>query len=145
MTARQWDIGFGAAFAALGGALAIAGWRLPEGIAGVPGPGVFPLLIGAALVVLGAALALSAGRGGPGVYWEKDWRDPAVRRVAGILALLAAYAALWDAVPFIWRTPLLLVAIYRLTGEPWLRSLFVSAAATALLAVVFQALLRVRL
>ncbi len=72
-------------------------------------------------------------------------RRERLRQVAAILALLAAYLALWDAVPFVWRTPLLLSGIYRTVGEPWLRSSVLAVSITALLVGVFDALLRVRL
>ena len=144
MSVRSWDRGLGFGFSAGGVSLAAAGWRLPEGLAGVPGPGFFPILIGLGLAALGLALAASAGpEGAP--YWQQGWRGTGMRQVLLILALLVIYVALWDAVPFLWRTPLLLLGIYRAVGEPWVRSILVSVLTTALLAGVFQTLLRVRL
>jgi hypothetical protein len=144
MSARAWDLGLGLAFALLGVLLAVAGTRLPPGIAGVPGPGVFPMAIGAILVALGLALAWTRTPAGA-TYWERGWRAAPTRQVAAILVLLAVYVALWDVVPFIWRTPALLVGIYLVVGEPWLRSLAVAVVTTAALAGVFAGLLRVRL
>lgn len=145
MNARAWDLGLGLAFAVLGVMLAVAGGRLPPGIAGVPGPGVFPTAIGAVLIALGVALAWVRGPGSDVTYWERGWRAPATRQVIAIVALLAIYVALWDIVPFIWRTPALLFGIYLIVGEPWLRSVIVAVATTAALAGIFAGLLRVRL
>jgi putative tricarboxylic transport membrane protein len=144
MSVRTWDRGLGFGFAALGVALALAGWGQPEGLAGVPGPGFFPILIGVGLTALGLGLAASAGRGDAS-YWQQGWRTTGIRQVVVILALLVIYVALWDAVPFLWRTPFLMLGIYRTVGEPWVRSIIVSVVATALLTGVFETLLRVRL
>ena len=50
-------------FGSAGDALAAG----PGGLAGVPGPGFFPLLTGLALIALGIGLALSAGAAPPAV------------------------------------------------------------------------------
>jgi putative tricarboxylic transport membrane protein len=144
MNARRWDVGLGLGFAALGVLLAIAGWRLPPGLSGVPGPGVFPMLIGTGLLALGIGLAAFSNPG-RATYWEQGWTATTTRQVVIILALLALYAALWNMVPFIWRTPVLLAGIYRVVGEPWPRSLMIAVVTTAVLAGVFDGLLRVRL
>jgi putative tricarboxylic transport membrane protein len=144
MTARTWDLSIGVTFTVLGLLLLREGWRLPEGVAGIPGPGFLPLLIGAALATLGCALAVSA-RQARGVYWPRGWRDPFLRQTVAIVVLVAMYVALWDVVPFAVRTPLLLLAIYRVVGEGWWRGALVAGAATAILGLVFTVLLRVRL
>lgn len=144
MSARAWNVSLGIAFAALGSALAVAGWRLPEGLAGVPGPGAFPLVVGLLTTALGAALA-AFPHDDRRLYWQHGLSDPPVRRTLAILVLLGVYVAVWDTIPFIVRTPLLLVAIYRVAGEPWLRSTAVGLAVTVVLWAAFQLLLRVRL
>ncbi len=144
MSARAWNGALGITFAMLGSGLAVAGWRLPEGLAGIPGPGAFPLLVGIAMAVLGLALVAFSYEERT-TFWQHGWGDPPLRQVGAILGLLAAYVALWDLVPFIWRTPALLLAIYRAVGEPWLRSTTIAVGATALLWGMFEALLRVRL
>lgn len=158
MTRRGWDRTFGLAFAGVGAAVAATGLALPAGVAGVPGPGVFPVGIGLALVALGLALALSASRraalsASPRAgttpeepsYFGRGPGDPATLRVAATLALLAAYAAAWTVVPFAWRTLVLLVALYRLFGAGWLRSATIAALVTGAVVIVFQVLFRVRL
>ena len=144
MSARAWTVSLGIAFAALGCGLAVAGWRLPEGLAGVPGPGAFPLLVGLLMATLGAALA-AFPHDGRTTYWQYGLSDPPVRRIVVILVLLGVYVAVWDAVPFLLRTPLLLVAVYGVVGEPWLRSTAIGLAVTVVLWAAFQLLLRVRL
>jgi len=146
------DAGYGLLFAAIGAWLAWTGWRLPPGVAGVPGPGVFPAAVGAALAALGAGLAASAVRRRTAPPGPADGAEPAgaggagtASQVGGILALLALYAAVWDVIPFIWRTPPLLIGIYLVLREPPLRSAVVATAASVLLLVVFEILLRVRL
>jgi putative tricarboxylic transport membrane protein len=144
MSARTWDLTLGLLFATMGLALVAVGWRLPEGIAGIPGPGFFPVLIGGALAALGCALAVSA-RAAEGVYWEHGWRHPYLRQALLVILLLAAYAALWDAVPFLVRTPMLLVTLYRVFGVRWPVAVLVAVVTTGALGAIFTLLLRVRL
>jgi hypothetical protein len=144
MSVRTWDAALGTLFAGIGLLLVVAGWRLPPGLAGVPGPGVFPIAIGAVLIALGLVLASTRTRD-RATYWEREWTAPETRQVVAIVLLLIGYVALWEVVPFIWRTPALLLGIYLVVGEPWLRSLVIAAAATGVLAGVFSGLLRVRL
>lgn len=144
MQGRAWDLAFGLIFAALGAGLALQGCRLPEGLAGVPGPGFFPVLVGGALFLLGVGLAIVAPRQ-RAVYWDRGWRDTPLRQVLAVVALLTAYAAAWDLVPFVWRTGVLLLAIYLVLRESLARSVLLAIAITAALAGVFEALFRVRL
>ena len=145
------DAAFGAATAAGGLLLAWTGWHLPAGVAGVPGPGVFPFAIGLTLAVLGISLTATAlaQRREPG---ENRRPAPAhagdrgsIRQVVTILVLLALYTLSWDWAPFLWRTPLLLLGVYLTLGEPVLRSAGIAVGATAVLLLIFETMLRVRL
>jgi hypothetical protein len=142
MTRRAWDRALGLLFALVGAAVVIEGFRLPSGTSGVPGPGVFPIGIGFVLAALGVALVLSARDGEP--YFHRGWSDTALRRTALAVGLLTAYIATWHVAPFAWRTPLLLVALYRLFGEGWLRSLVLGGLITGAMVIVFQVLFGVR-
>jgi putative tricarboxylic transport membrane protein len=144
MLARTWDLTLGLVFATAGIALAVVGWRLPEGVAGIPGPGFFPMLIGGALAALGCALAVSA-QAAEGVYWEHGWRHPYLQQALLVILLLATYAALWNAVPFAVRTPVLLVALYRVFRVRWPLAVLVAVVTTGVLGAIFTLLLRVRL
>jgi hypothetical protein len=68
-----------------------------------------------------------------------------LRQIVAILILLVAYVSLWDIVPFLARTPVLLVAIYRILGESWKRALLLAAILSVALYAVFQGLLSIQL
>jgi len=142
MTRRQWDRALGLVFSLVGAAVAFVGVRLPIGMAGVPGPGVFPIGIGLVLAVLGLALIAAARDGDP--YFDRGWRAPTSLRVVATVLLLVAHVATWSVLPFGWRTSLLLVALYRLFGEGWLRSVAFAGVVTGAMVIVFQVLFRVR-
>lgn len=144
MSARVWDLGLGITLTAVGLAFVAGGWGMPPGVGGIPGPGFFPILVGGALTLLGCTLAASA-RSAHGLLWEGGWHHAPTRQVLAIVALLAAYAAVWHVVPFLVRTPPLLLAILRVSGGGWLRASVVAVVTTGVLAVVFDVLLRVRL
>lgn len=142
--ALTWDRGFGLFFALLGGALIAGSMALPAGKGADPGAAFVPMLVGGLLALLGLALFLSARAEGP-AYWDKGWRDPSVRQVALVLLLLMLYLYLWDTIGFLWRTPLFLLAVYRLLGESWKRSIPLAAGISAVLYAVFEGVFGVRL
>ncbi len=140
----SWDSVTGLLLAGLGAALVLGSRGFPAAAGGVPGPGFFPMATGALLLVLGGALTLQGARHAAD-YWEKGWRDPAVARIIAVLGMIAIYIALWEVVPFLWRTPVSLAAVYIVLGERWPRALAFSAMITAALYGVFEGLLEVRL
>jgi len=140
----NWDSLSGVAFVILGASIFSAGRAFPVGSGGVPGPGFFPALVGGLLALLGIALVGQGLKHAPS-YWEKRWTDPAIVKISAILALLAVYLWLWETVEFVARTPLLLLAAYRVLGEPWLRSTLLAVTITALLYGTFHGLFDVRL
>jgi putative tricarboxylic transport membrane protein len=140
------DVAFGLLFAALGVALLGHSAGFPPGTPGVPGPGFFPMLVGALLCLLGLGLAAGSRRNGAAIqYWDKPWGDPAIVRIVTVIALLALYILVWERVGFIWRTPPLLFLLYLVLGVHWIRSLILAVAVTGVLAGVFQGLFSLRL
>jgi ABC-type uncharacterized transport system fused permease/ATPase subunit len=62
-----------------------------------------------------------------------------------VMTLLVIYVSLWTTVPFLVRTPLLLIALYRLFRESWLRAALIAAAITIGLYAVFEGALSIQL
>ncbi len=118
------------ALVALGGAAAVGSWRLAEGAGGMEGAAL-PLGISLLLVVLSLVLVVRAFAGGrrasappppPGRPWA----------AVGLLAMLGAYALLFDPLGFVVVTPLFALAYLRLFhGVPWVRSLVTAGLTTA--------------
>jgi hypothetical protein len=138
------DIAVGAAFFAAGLLVLAESRGFPSGAAGVPGPAFFPMLVGALMAALGAWLAISGLRTRR-IYWERGLRNAAMARVGAAIGLTALYVLAWDHVPFLIRTPIYLVAVYRMLGETWLRSVLLSAAISGAAFVVFDQLFGFRL
>lgn len=124
--------------------------RLPFGTIRQPGAGAFPLAIGLALMVLGAALALprqtvpavpaeDAGEGQP-----EPWGRT---RVAAICAMIAVYVLILPAAGFLAATMVLMVALYAAGAERGfgLRPLIAGVLTAAAAYVLFVWLLAVPL
>jgi hypothetical protein len=75
---RPKDFYAGLLFVAFGVFAIIVAWNYPLGTAARMGPGYFPRLLGILLIVLGAALSLTAlrGRGAPLPGWK--WRPVSI-------------------------------------------------------------------
>lgn len=146
--AWDWDLWTSALFALLGVVVCIHAWSFPGGTRGVPGPGFFPIVIGGLLIALSLALLATTRANAAREshrYWARAGTRPVLPRIGAILLLLVIYVSLWNVVPFLARTPLLLIAIYRLLGEPWPRALLVATLLTASLFLVFEGVLSVQL
>jgi putative tricarboxylic transport membrane protein len=86
------DRGVGLATLALGVFVLVLTLQLPSAMLGDPmGPRLLPLVLGSALVLLGGALAASAGR-------APAARAAAGSRVTGRLALVVVFTALYPAI-----------------------------------------------
>jgi hypothetical protein len=144
----NWDLASSVALMLLGVAVCVQALGFPGTVRGVPGPSFFPMMIGGLLVALAISLAATTRRGPRHDYWARPSGGPprvVLRQIAAILVLLVTYISLWDVVPFVARTPLLLVAIYRILGETWRRALLLAAILTFALYAVFQGLLSIQL
>ncbi len=142
MTDRK-DLAVGAVCLGLGLTLVATGLRFPSGVGGLPGPGFFPVAIGAVVCLLSAALLWQARRGGAAGTKAEPLHGK--RRLAAALSLLAGYLLLWGAVPFALRTFVFLALFLRLAQERWRSAAVVSAALTAAVVAAFQFGLRVSL
>lgn len=93
-----------------------------------PGPGLFPLLLGVAIAVLGAVLAgvsvFSQGPGGEGTVSTP--RSAHARAVAAATVVLIAYTALLPVLGFGPATFILLVVLLRLGKMGWGAAVLVS-------------------
>jgi hypothetical protein len=144
----HWDLASSVALALLGVLVCVQALGFPGTVRGVPGPAFFPMMIGGLLIVLAVSLAATTRRGPRHDYWARPSGGPprvVLRQIAAILILLVTYISLWDMVPFLARTPLLLVAIYRILGETWKRALLLAVILTLALYAVFQGLLSIQL
>lgn len=124
----------GASFLALGVALIVSSYALPRGMSGLPGPGFFPRVIGAAMVLLSLALVWRARRGG-----EAERAAPTdVRAVVGVVGLLFIYLLMWGTGLFPVRTAVFLLLLLRFLGQSWRSGLTVSLSLTAAIVLAFQ-------
>ncbi|MEU6036982.1 tripartite tricarboxylate transporter TctB family protein [Actinomadura sp. NPDC047616] len=121
--------------------MAVLSWRLGVGDLADPGPGLWPLIVSVALVVLAAALVL---RSRPTGAEERFTGDAAL--VAAGAASLAGYALLFERVGFEIPTVALLVLWLRVLGrESWRITVAVSLATTAAAYLLFITALGVSL
>jgi putative tricarboxylic transport membrane protein len=112
-----------------------------------PGPRAFPVLLGAALFVLGLLITLSAIHAArlPGA--AQDVVASVTRReaflVGGTFALLVLYAFLLEIGGFVLSTPVVVILAMRvlLRRQPWLITVLLAAGITLVCWLVFVALL----
>jgi putative tricarboxylic transport membrane protein len=96
---------------------------LQRNVGGAIGPEAYPGLLAAAILLLSLLLLWQTlrGRAEPAVLQElataPDQRPAASGRVLLALLLLCAYTLLLEPLGFLVATPLLLIALMRLTGE----------------------------
>lgn len=139
----NWDIGLGLCFGGLGGFLLLRGWTMPAGTGGVPGPGFFPILVGALLLVLGLGLTVQ-GVGTSRTYWSRGWWDPAMGQIFGITAACVLYLLLWEEIHFLLGTSILLLVIYLILREVWWRAAVLALGFTFTMYFIFQWLFNIR-
>lgn len=130
-----------------GAALLAGALGFPFILAGIPGPGFLPLLIGAGIVAAGTVLVTAAARGrvpAPGtILWPPlaGWV-----RVAFLLGALAVSFLLLETLGFLLVSTLFMAAmIYALGGRSWTMLTLVPVLSAGLLYGVFAVWLRVPL
>jgi hypothetical protein len=144
----NWDLASSAVLMLLGAAVCIHASGFPGAVRGVPGPAFFPMAIGGLLIALAVSLAATTRNGPRHDYWARPGGGAprvVLRQIGAILILLVAYISLWDVIPFLARTPILLVAIYRILGESWKRALLLAVLLTIALYAVFAGVLSIQL
>ena len=144
----NWDLASSAVLMLLGVAVCLHAATFPGAVRGVPGPAFFPMVIGGLMIALAVSLAATTRKAPRHDYWMRPGGGAprvVLRQIGAILILLVAYISLWDIVPFVARTPVLLVAIYRILGETWRRSLLLAVILTFALYATFQGLLSIQL
>ncbi len=127
-------------FLALGVYLLVSGMLLPAGMGRAPGPGFFPELIGAVIVLLALSLFLETSRLKAAGF---ELGNP--RAVAGAIGLTFLYLLLWGTGLFPLRTAVFLALLLRFLGQRWKASLSVAAILAAAVTLAFQFGLRVSL
>lgn len=138
---RRPDLAVAAVFLLLGAFLVTAAFRFPAGVGRLPGPGFFPGVVGATMLLLAGLLGVAAARGGGSL----EFRLQNPRALGLTVALVAAYLALWGVVPFALRTGLFVAVFLRLLGVPARTALAVAAVVTAAVIGAFQYGLRIDL
>lgn len=131
----------GAPFLVLGVLLVASGFFFPPGVGGLPGAGFFPQAIGGLMAVM--ALGLIARPRADGSSGNSLGQHG--RQVAGTLALLVGYIALWGTGFFAIRTGAYLVLTLRFLGQGWLPAVGFAAALTAFVYLAFAVGLNVPL
>jgi putative tricarboxylic transport membrane protein len=143
------DAVFGAIFALLGAVVLVHVQRFPNIPGQQYGAAIFPGLVAAGFVVCGVLLVISGVRARAEQPWFRagDWmRSPAhVVAALAIVAGVAAYILLAEAVGFLIVSPLLLLLWFRVLGVRWGTSLFAAVVTTLVIWYAFYKLLRVPL
>ena len=111
----------------------------PPGSQGVPGPALMPRVLAVGLVIVSALIYRTPGTSAP----------PWVRNHAAVpatMALLAAYALLWRAIPHGHGvlTGVVLIAFLRLTGLSWRAAGVAAVSMATVLQLLFERGLGVR-
>lgn len=122
--------------------------KLRVGTVVAPGPGFFPLVLGAAFCLVSLALLVRALR--TAAPPEPAGAGPADRlgrwKVAGIITALVGYAFALESLGFVVATFALLVFFFRaLEGQRWVAAVGGSLAVSLLTFVVFKLWLQVSL
>jgi hypothetical protein len=125
--------------ACLGVVIVLATLAWPPGSQGVPGPALFPRVLGAALLCVSLLIHRTPGTAAP--PWVRHQRQ-----VPLTMALLAVYALLWRAIPngHGVLTGLVLLAFLRLTGLAWRGAVITAVLMATVLQLLFERGLGVR-
>lgn len=132
----------GLAFAGLGAAAMIGGWRMPEGSVALPGPGFAPGVVGAALLAVGLGCTWQALRTSESLA-PVSLSD---LRVWLVLAVLAGTAAAFEPVGAAVSIAVSFALLARIIGRfRWWTCAVAGLLAAAVAVLLFGRLLGVRL
>ncbi len=113
-------------------------WPFPAGTDdGVPGPGYFPILLGALLILLSLIMIVT------GIVKKTSYHffDDLFKANAGTLLLtiatITAYLALWNSIPFILNTSAFLFILGPIFRRTFVTNLVFSITTTAILYALF--------
>ena len=125
--------------AVLGVAIVVATIPWPPGNQGVPGPALVPRVLAGALVVVSLLIYRAPGTSAPA--WVRHHGA-----VPATMALLAAYALLWRAIPHGHGvlTGIVLIAFLRVTGLSWRPAGIAAVLMATVLQLLFERGLGVR-
>lgn len=132
----------------------VMAWRMPQGRIGYPGPGFFPAIVGAILILTAAACLIQAvliGRSGGSAMKGQGQRAPASGnrqniRIWLLVGFLILYALALQPVGFPIALPLFLVAAIWVFGyRKWLPALAIAATLTTIAYLTFVVWLKVPL
>ena len=137
---RRLEIGVGVALLLLGVFAAWEGARMPQGSAGLPGPGVMPVALGVVLALCSVALVTISAR-------ETAAGEPVAighRRITAAVFALFAAGLLWERAGFLVTSSLFLfVLLWALSTLGWWRSLVAAVLGAVAARFVFQNVLDV--
>jgi len=133
------DFVVGAVFLVVGVYLLISSFGFPPGMGPLPGPGFYPGIIGAVIILLAVTLLAGSLRSADKGHFLVENR----RAIALTAGLMALYIAFWGVIPFALRTVLFVVVFLRLLGQRWKPAIMVSLVLTAVVLAAFQYGLRV--
>jgi putative tricarboxylic transport membrane protein len=126
------------ALAVLAIAYLVAGRPYPLDTLAAPGPGVFPLAAGLALLVLAAWMFCAAGRESASGSADADPRSQRTPLAIAVAAVLVLFAAALPALGFVPAGFALVVVTARLMGLPgWWRPLALGAGVVAATRLIF--------
>jgi putative tricarboxylic transport membrane protein len=111
-----------------------------------PGPGFFPLVVSAALLLVSLALGVRAWRLSPSPDAVESSSPPRVLTLAGTVVALAVYITAFDRVGFVLSTTALLAFLFGALGRyRWPVALGIAVAVALAARLVFDTWLQVRL
>jgi putative tricarboxylic transport membrane protein len=135
------NLAVSAGFFLLGLYLVGSAFELPAGMGRLPGPGFFPAVLGAVIMLLAVALFVQTARRREQGGFELD----NARGIAGAIGLVFLYLLLWGSGWFALRTAVFLALLLRFLGQRWTASVAVGLALTAVVVGAFQYGLRISL
>ncbi len=121
-------------------------FKLPLGLAGVPGTGLFPFLIGVLLFILSCFYFLKTLRS-----WRREqeiqlWQGLRWRKVILVFAILFPYALFFEKVGFLISTILFLMSLFQwVDRQRWYWVYFGSIGITLLCYAIFKTWLEIQL